>query len=142
MQRHSLGAIALAVEAMGSSTDYYATHIQEVKGHPGQIEVARILTRLLAGSRLSVPVADMRQQAAGAGLVAPDPAQAPYSLRCVPQGLGAMWGSLAQSREIVEREINSVNDNPLIDPVTGEVRYTGNFMAVTSPVLWTASRST
>ena len=141
MQRHSLGAIALAVEAMGSSTDYYATHIQEVKGHPGQIEVARILTRLLAGSRLSVPVADMRQQAAGAGLVAPDPAQAPYSLRCVPQGRRHV-GTLAQSREILEREINSVNDNPLIDPVTGEVRYTWNFMAVTSPVLWTASRST
>jgi phenylalanine ammonia-lyase len=125
--RLSVGAIALTVEAMGSSVDYYAPRIQEAKGHPGQIEVARILRTLLAGSSLSVTVADQRAEAASAGPVAPDLAQAPYSLRCVPQGLGAMWEAVAQARQIVEREINSVNDNPLIDPVTGEVLYTGNF---------------
>ena len=53
--------------------------------------------------------------------------QSPYSLRCAPQGLGPMHESLDQCRTVIEREANSVNDNPLIDPGTEEVYHTGNF---------------
>src|SRR5574338_210810 len=53
--------------------------------------------------------------------------QSPYSLRCAPQGLGPMYESLLDARLVVEREANSVNDNPLIDPSSDRVFHTGNF---------------
>jgi len=53
--------------------------------------------------------------------------QSSYSLRCPPQGLGPVWEALADARPVIEREINSANDNPLIDPATGELYKAGNF---------------
>ena len=53
--------------------------------------------------------------------------QSPYSLRCSPQGLGPMFETLGQVRTVIEREANSVNDNPLIDPASDRVYHTGNF---------------
>ena len=134
--RHALDAIALTAEAMECSPDYYSERIQEAKGHPGQIAVAAALRRLLDGSKLCTPLAVNRARAAVTGKAAQQSdavaqastlAQAPYSLRCVPQGLGPMWEGLRDIRATIEREVNSVNDNPLIDPETGEVLYTGNF---------------
>ena len=52
--------------------------------------------------------------------------QSPYSLRCAPQGLGR-FSTLWRNIEGPEREANSVNDNPLVDPVRGEIYHTGNF---------------
>jgi len=82
-----------------------------MKGHPGQIAVAKYICRQLRGSGLAV-----------------DPArQSCYSLRCCPQGLGPCWEAFEEGRAVVEREINSANDNPLIDPETGRVYRAGNF---------------
>jgi phenylalanine ammonia-lyase len=53
--------------------------------------------------------------------------QSPYSLRCAPQGLGPVLEALEQAQTVIEREANSVNDNPLIDPAAGRVHHTGNF---------------
>jgi phenylalanine ammonia-lyase len=82
-----------------------------VKGHPGQRAVAAEMRRLLAGSR-------MTREGSG---------QSCYSLRCVPQGLGPAWEALEDARATMEREINSANDNPLIDPDTGKLYKAGNF---------------
>jgi phenylalanine ammonia-lyase len=132
----ALGAIAMAAEALGSSADYYDPRIQSVKGHPGQIAVAAFMRKLLEGSALSPALEEIRARVARTGALArqqdsveaaPESLQAPYSLRCVPQGLGPMWDSLGAAREVVEREVNSVNDNPLVDPETGDVLHTGNF---------------
>jgi len=48
-------------------------------------------------------------------------------LRCAPQGLGQVWEALEDGRAVIEREINSANDNPLIDPDTGALYKAGNF---------------
>ncbi len=134
--RLALGAIAMAAEGMGSSADYYAERIQAAKGHPGQIAVAGILRSLLAGSLLTVRLEEIRNRVALTGRItfqshiverASESVQASYSLRCVPQGLGPMWESLRDTSRIVEREVNSVNDNPLIDPDSADVLHTGNF---------------
>jgi phenylalanine ammonia-lyase len=63
----------------------------------------------------------------GSGLVTESYIQRCYSLRCVPQGLGPAWEALDAARAVVEREINSANDNPLIDPETGDIYRAGNF---------------
>ena len=50
-----------------------------------------------------------------------------YSMRCSPQVLGVIWDNLTISREWLEREINSVNDNPLIDGEKKMIYTSGNF---------------
>lgn len=129
----ALGALAMAAEALHSSPDYFHPTIHLAKHHPGQITVAETMTSLLFGSKLAVPLEDIRhrvemeRKAANGTVAAHESIQSPYSLRCIPQGLGPMVETLEQARVVVEREANSVNDNPLIDPVSDRVYHTGNF---------------
>jgi phenylalanine ammonia-lyase len=106
-----LAAIALGVEAMQAPDLPFHPWVHQQKGHPGQIAVAAHLLALLEGSRYT--------RASGG--------QSCYSLRCPPQGLGQVWEALTDSRAVIEREINSANDNPLIDPATGTLYKAGNF---------------
>ena len=109
--RALVGAVALAIEALQAPSLAFEPWVHEQKGHPGQIAVAAYLRELLRGSGYS-------RESSG---------QTCYSLRCVPQGLGPAWEALAEGRATVEREINSANDNPLIDPETGRMYKAGNF---------------
>ncbi|MEX2260799.1 MAG: aromatic amino acid ammonia-lyase [Bryobacteraceae bacterium] len=131
--RLGLAAVAMAAEALGSSPDYYHPAIHMAKHHPGQLRVAEMLNSLLYDSRLAVPLDEIRRRVAESGqgahevVEAAESIQSPYSLRCAPQGLGPMLESLEQARSVVEREANSVNDNPLVDPLSTRVYHTGNF---------------
>ncbi len=137
--RLSLGAVAMIAEALGSSPDYYHPAIHMAKHHPGQLAVAEMLNSLLFESKLAVPLDEIRgrvqelnrrtngSNGSHAVTAADESIQSPYSLRCAPQGLGPMHESLEQSRTVMEREANSVNDNPLIDPAADQVYHTGNF---------------
>jgi phenylalanine ammonia-lyase len=109
--RALLGAVALSVEALQAPSLPFEPWVQELKGHPRQIAVAAHLRELLEGS----------------GYTQASSGQSCYSLRCVPQGLGPVWEALENGRSTVEREINSANDNPLIDPDTGRMYKAGNF---------------
>ncbi|MGA2115307.1 MAG: aromatic amino acid ammonia-lyase [Bryobacteraceae bacterium] len=109
--RALVGAVALAIEAMQASALPFARWVHEQKGHPGQIAVAARLRELLQGS----------------GLTRDSSGQSCYSLRCAPQGLGQVWEALEDGCPVLEREINSANDNPLIDPDTGVLYKAGNF---------------
>jgi phenylalanine ammonia-lyase len=106
-----LCAIALAVEATQSPDLPFEAWVHEQKGHPGQIAVAAYLREMLRDS----------------GYTQPSGGQSMYSLRCPPQGLGQVWEALEDARPVIEREINSANDNPLIDPDTGVLYKAGNF---------------
>jgi phenylalanine ammonia-lyase len=109
--RALLQGAALAIEAMRAPALPFAMWVHERKGHPGQIAVAAYLRTMLEGSEYT-------QESSG---------QSCYSLRCVPQGLGQVWEALEVARPTIEREINSANDNPLVDPETGELYKAGNF---------------
>jgi len=109
--RGLLQAIALSVEALEAPTEPYDAFVHEKKGHPGQIAVAEYVRQQLKGSKLSADAAK----------------QSCYSLRCGPQGLGPSHEAFESARAVVEREINSANDNPLIDPDEGRVYRAGNF---------------
>jgi phenylalanine ammonia-lyase len=109
--RALLGAVALSIEAMQAPDLPFHPWVHELKGHPGQIAVAAYLMELLEGSAYTQPSGG----------------QSCYSLRCPPQGLGQVWEALTDSRAAIEREINSANDNPLIDPETGTLYKAGNF---------------
>jgi phenylalanine ammonia-lyase len=131
--RAVVAAVALAVEALRSSPDYYHPLIHMVKHHPGQLRAAEMLHSLLMDSRLAVPLDEIRHHVSEEAshhadvVVSKEAIQSPYSLRCAPQGLGPMFETLEQARATIEREANSVNDNPLIDPDQDRVFHTGNF---------------
>jgi phenylalanine ammonia-lyase len=109
--RALLAAVAMAVEATQSPALPFEPWVHEQKGHPGQIATAAYLREMLVGS----------------GYTSESGGQSVYSLRCPPQGLGQVWEALEDGRAVVEREINSLNDNPLIDPETGVLYKAGNF---------------
>jgi len=95
-----------------------------MKPHPGQIWTGETMRALLKGSEL------IRDEAAGdrahrKGVLIQDR----YSLRCMPQFVGPIVDGIAQAARQIETEANSANDNPLIDPDTGEIFHTGNFLA-------------
>ncbi len=131
--RIGLAMVAFSVEVLRASPDYFDPLIHMIKHHPGQLRAAEMLLSMLTGSRLMVPLDEIRDRVAhetarnGEVAVAHESIQSPYSLRCAPQGLGPMFESLDQARATVEREANSVNDNPLIDPDGERVLHSGNF---------------
>ncbi len=107
-------ACATSLEALTGTPAPYDDAIQRLKPHPGQILAARELRRLLAGSeiRRSHIIDDPRVQDS-------------YSLRCAPQVHGAVYDRLSEARRVVEIELRSVTDNPLV--VGGRVISGGNF---------------
>jgi histidine ammonia-lyase len=131
--RAALGALALAVEALLASRHHYDERIHLAKGHPGQIAVAQALRSIFArdGQNAESNRADNARRVTNPSpqvTLAEEGAQEIYSLRCAPQVLGVVVESLQQARLVLEREAVSANDNPLIDPDTGDVLHGGNFM--------------
>jgi phenylalanine ammonia-lyase len=129
-----LAACALALEAMKSSDDPFRHAVQAVKNHPGQMEAANFCRNLIAGSRYVCNLDEIRgrigknhKQENSSVSRSEEAIQQPYSLRCVPQGIGPILEALKTHRTVIEREINSANDNPLMDPIAGRVYHTGNF---------------
>jgi histidine ammonia-lyase len=126
----AVGALALAVHALRASHEHYDARIHRAKGHPGQIAIAAVLREMLAGSPSAASSATRIRSDSNAGTVISldEGVQEIYSVRCAPQILGVVPESLEATRIVLEREAMSVNDNPLIDPETGDVLQGGNFM--------------
>ncbi len=120
----ALAAGAMSVDAALGSDTPFDSRIHEIRGQPGQIEVARLLRELLAGSSIR-----------GSHLEC-DRVQDPYSLRCQPQVMGAALDVLRGAAETLEREANAVSDNPVVFAETGEILSGGNFHA--EPVAFAA----
>jgi phenylalanine ammonia-lyase len=94
-----------------------------LKGHSGEMAVAKIIEEWWAGSRLTRNLEDARTEGARDIGV-----QDYYSLRSVAQGFGALHENLERAVRWVESEMNSVNDNPIVVPGDGQVYHTANFM--------------
>jgi histidine ammonia-lyase len=105
----------MTVEGLLGTDRAFAADLQALRPQVGQALSARNLTRILAGSAIvaSHRVGDSRVQDA-------------YSLRCTPQVHGAALDTMAHARTIVDRELDSAIDNPMILP-DGRVESCGNF---------------
>jgi histidine ammonia-lyase len=101
-------AAAMSVEALQGTDVAFAAPYQLARPHPGQVAVAAELRHLLRDSGL---------QASHHGLA--HKVQDPYSLRCVPQVHGAVRDALDQLRRVLDIELNSATDNPLVFPEGG-----------------------
>lgn len=109
---HAQLIACLALEAAGGSSQPLDERLHACHPHPGQRHVAEQMRLLLQGSQLINRSADV---------------QDPYTLRCVPHVLGACREALQFVQKKIEIEMNSVTDNPLLFPETGEVLAGGNF---------------
>ena len=96
-------AAAMSVEALLGTDVAFAAAYQLARPHPGQIAVAAELRHLLRDSTLQTG------HHASAHKV-----QDPYSLRCVPQVHGAVRDALDHLRRVLDIELNSATDNPLV----------------------------
>src|SRR6478736_5119357 len=101
-------AAAMSVEALLGTEVAFAAPYQLARPHPGQVEVAAELRHLLRDSGLQ------HAHHASAHKV-----QDPYSLRCVPQVHGAVRDALDHLRRVLDIEMNSATDNPLVFPEGG-----------------------
>jgi len=107
---------ALSVDAARGSDTPFDARIQEVRGQPGQIDVAAKYRGLLSGSEIR-----------RSHLVDDDRVQDPYSLRCQPQVMGACLDLVRHVAATLVIEANAVTDNPLVFADSGEVLSGGNF---------------
>jgi histidine ammonia-lyase len=103
-------AAAQSIEALLGTDVAFAAAYQLARPHPGQIAVAAQLRHLLRDSGLQA-----------AHHASAHKVQDPYSLRCVPQVHGAVADALDQLRRVLDIEINSATDNPLVFPGGGVV---------------------
>src|SRR5208337_945204 len=100
---------ALTVDALKGTDVAFDERIHQARPHPGQLQVARNLRRMLEGSQI-------RESHRGCSKV-----QDAYSLRCIPQVHGAVRDTLTHCREVFEIEMNSAVDNPLVFPEAKKV---------------------
>jgi histidine ammonia-lyase len=109
----ALIASALSFDALEGDPEALDDRLGELRNFPEQRRVATSLRSLLAGSTLSGPRPEYR-------------GQDPYTLRCLPQVLGACWLSVDLARKVAEAELNAVSDNPVVFP-PDEFVNGGNF---------------
>jgi histidine ammonia-lyase len=104
---------ALSADAFLAKDEPFRHSLHRVRPHKGQIETAQNMLRLLEGSELQqlhkVQVQD------------------PYSFRCIPQVHGASKDVIENIIKIVETEINSVTDNPIVFHDDDAILSGGNF---------------
>ena len=101
-------AAALSVEALLGTDVAFSAAYQLARPHPGQVVVATELRHLLRDSGLQT-----------AHHASAHKVQDPYSLRCVPQVHGAVRDALDHLRRVLDVELNSATDNPLVFPGGG-----------------------
>ena len=103
-------AAAMSTEALRGTEVAFSAAYQSTRPHPGQVRTAAELRWLLRDSELQ------RSHHADSHRV-----QDPYSLRCVPQVHGAARDALAYLHGVLDIEMNSATDNPLVFPEGGRV---------------------
>lgn len=106
---------AMSLEALKGTDTFLRREIHEMRPHKGQIASAKNMRALIAGSKILDKYRD-------AGKL-----QDAYSVRCIPQVHGASRDTFSHVRSVLEIEVNSVTDNPLVVLETEEIVSGGNF---------------
>ncbi|MBN1799479.1 MAG: aromatic amino acid lyase [Spirochaetales bacterium] len=104
---------AMIVLALKGNAHHFDEKLFAVKNHPGQnLSASRILKDLECYAKMGITAERI---------------QDPYSLRCAPHIIGIFYDSAALFRQMIENELNSANDNPIIDPKSRSIMHGGHF---------------
>lgn len=109
--RLSTRITALASIALGSNAKHFAPGLFAVKPHSGQQQVAARIFADMGASDHESPIR----------------IQDRYSIRCAPHVIGVLADALTWMHRDIENELNSANDNPIIDPDSGDIYHGGHF---------------
>lgn len=119
---------AMINEVVEAFDDHYSYELNIVKHHKGQNKIAAQLRNILKDSKMIRSRSEhlynpdnLNQE------VFEDKVQEYYSLRCVTQVLGPIYDTICQAEKVVVDELNSVNDNPVIDHENKNIFHGGNF---------------
>jgi len=107
---------ALATELLYGRSDAFHPTAHKVKPFPGQVAAASTMREAVKDSR-------MMDRVKNSGRIIQDP----YSIRCAPHVIGAARDALTWAKNMLVVELNSVNDNPIVDPEREEILFAGNF---------------
>lgn len=105
----------LTLDAVRGTAAAFDARISMLKPQPGQVDVSHNLLNIIKGSEIVVSHKEDGK------------VQDPYSLRCIPQVHGACRQTIRHTEEVLNIELNSVTDNPLVFVDTGDVVSGGNF---------------
>ncbi|WP_432412054.1 HAL/PAL/TAL family ammonia-lyase [Rasiella sp. SM2506] len=114
-------------EIVQAYDDHLSLELNHSKKHKGQRKIAEIMREHLKDSKLTRKREHHLYNGLQTGDVFEEKVQEYYSLRCVPQILGPVLDTLNGVEKILVEEVNSANDNPIIDLETRQVYHGGNF---------------
>lgn len=108
-------AAAMSLEALKGTSAAFDPRVSKVRPHAGQIRVAGNMVSLLEGSEIMLSHKHCSR------------VQDAYTLRCIPQVIGASLGAIWYAEDVAGVEMNSATDNPLFFPEDSSVVSAGNF---------------
>lgn len=115
-------------EIADSFDDYMAVEENICRRQPGQQTVARWLREVSEGSHhLQKREHELYDPTKNKDSYFEHKVQAYYSLRCIPQIYGPVLDTLRNTAEVLENELNSACDNPIVDYTTKNIYHGGNF---------------
>jgi len=106
--------LGISMQALLGIIDVFHSKIHSLRNQTGQIEVSKKMVKILKGSQLMTVQGELRVQDG-------------YSLRCSPQVIGASLDAIIYAKDVVEKEMNAVTDNPLVFVDEKRVISAGNF---------------
>lgn len=121
-----LKASVLMNEIASSYDDLMSETLNGVKHHEGQQTIAKMMREMAAGSGMlrnrEQELYQSHEEETFEHKVQPY-----YSLRCIPQILGPVWDTIKNTEKVLISELNSADDNPIVDPQGKTVIHGGNF---------------
>ena len=120
---------ALSLELVQGYDDSISEELHLTRPHKGQVKVAHALRTILASSHMLRKRNKLHQPLENGEDVVKisQTVQEFYSLRCIPQVLGPVFDTLSNTKKIVEVEMNSASDNPIVDWKNKLILHGGNF---------------
>lgn len=124
----SVALSGLTNEIVEAFDDHYSHELNIVKRHEGQNRIAAMLREVLSDSKMIRKRSEhLYHPGKLEEAIFEDKIQEYYSLRCITQVLGPVFDTICQAERVVVAELNSVNDNPVIDHVNQNIFHGGNF---------------
>lgn len=119
---------AYSLELAGAFSDSINEKLHELRPHKGQMYVASRMRQILSSSKLLNGRDNLRRKGKEDGVQKLDnDIQDVYSFRCLPQIIGPVVDSYELAKGVIETEMNSVTDNPIVDRENDTFLHGGNF---------------
>jgi len=107
--------------------DHFSKELNQVKLHHGQNKIAEAMRSIVKDSKLIKHRSEhLYDKKIGVNVIK-EKVQEYYSIRCIPQVLGPVYDTIENAEKVLINEVNSANDNPIIDRKNNNVYHGGNF---------------